>query len=193
MAQSGGIPEETWDYEWDYTNGVSMLNSGWNLVSSGSGTCELRDSGQILSAATNSYRTVRNPNRFNVSSGVMEVVFYTTGINNGNEYENTRICLGNGTKGIQVCTSNGVFRLFDNNTSGLGTSLGVTVVPRQIYTLRLTLDGSFASVELDGSLLASSVGINTISYSGNTGIWSQDADWYSTYVQSVKLKLGRIN
>lgn len=191
MIPTSGGSGETWDYEWDYTNGISMTNDVWTLASSGSGNCELKQNGQLLASAVNGYRNVRNAN-FNIPIGVMEVVFYTTGIYAGAGNANTRICLGNGTKGIQISTSTGSFHLYDNNSPGNGTSLGVSVVANQLYTVRLTLNGNLGKVEIDGVTVADSVNINNILYSSNTAIWSQNADWWSTYVQSVKLKINRI-
>ena len=179
-----------WDYVWDYLNGISMTADGWTLASNGGGACDLRATGQLLASQLgNSYRSLRRPDLFNVPKGVMEVKFYITGVAPGDSNQNTRICLSNGTKGIQICTTNSEFCLMESPL----VTLGASIVANQIYTLRLTLDGSYGAVAVDGVTLASMVDINSILYAANTSIWSQNADWWSTYVQSVKLKLNRTN
>lgn len=103
-----------------------------------------------------------------------------------------RLCLSNGTNGIQICAPSGTIRLMDKSTPAEGTSLGVNLSQGQIYTITLSLQNNVGSVSLDGELLQSGIDVSTILYSGNTSIWSQNADGNYIYIQSVKLKLNRI-
>jgi hypothetical protein len=184
---------EKWDYEWNYANGIPMTEAGWELFASGSGECSFTNSGQALKSATNnSYRCLRNPDRFNVPSGVMEVTFYAAGFSPPASAQNMRLCLANGANGIQINTSGGVIRLMNNATPGNCTSLGATLNPGQIYTITLTLQNNMGSVTLDGELLISGVDTRSIVYSTNTSIWSQNSNGNFIYIQRVKLKLNRI-
>lgn len=183
------VPE--WDYEWDYSMGL-LSSNGWTKYVSGSATETLVSNGVQLKSPNSGYVTLRNPDRFNLSKGVIECVLRCNNFNTSYNVQNFRVCFSNGTNGIQVYAPKRVLRIMDAAAVASGTSLGVNLSTNTDYTIKIVLDNGYGQVWLNGSMLRDNIDASTMYYAGNTSIWSQNQRNNYTIVKSVKLKLGRV-
>lgn len=183
-----GGTTESWDYEWDYSQGLLSAN-GWSIGTSGTASESLIDSGVKLQSASSEYVYARNQAEFNNAVGVMEVVLSANDFRSGN-YVNLRVCLSNGTNGVQIAYNNGYFMAYDNSTFSSCTKL-IVAKSKTDYTIRIELNNGSGNIYINGTPVAENVSASSFPYSGNTSIWSQNQNNYIT-VKSVKIKKNRL-
>ena len=180
----------TWDYEWNPSMGL-LSENGFTIVSSGEATETMGTDGVILYSPSQGYISLRNPERFNKSVGVIECVVKLT--RNTILSQNCRLCFANGTYGIQVSVgAKNSICLADsesyNNYTVIAPFQNVTD-----YKITLVLDNNVASVYINDQLIRSNIAVSDtlFPYSSNTAIWSQNQNG-ETIIESVRLKLGRV-
>lgn len=185
ILPSGG-DDEDWDYVWRYTDGL-LEDNGWTKVVSGDGSSSMTASGQRLTSRSG-YVTIRRPS-FNTSIGVLEVVLTVNADANNQTY--ARICLSNGSRGIQIFFPKGKIALYDDAPyNGNYTVIGEN--GNTGHKIRLVLNGNIGAVYIDGQLAIDNVSISRILYATYTAVWSQTQSGNDTIIKSVKVKLGRI-
>lgn len=190
MMQSAGAPPqpvETWDYEWDYSQGLLSAN-GWEKTVSGSASETLAANGVKLSSAGSSYCRVEKTD-YKAAQVVMLVECDIPAIAATATSVNLRISVSNGTNGIQICENNGRWQLYDADYAADRTP--IKTFATGTHTVRLQLDNGVGAVWIDGELCASNVASSSILYSGRTLIMSQNQSGYSV-IKSVKLKKNRL-
>ena len=182
---------DPWDYEWNPSMGLLSQN-GFSTTISGTASERMgTDSVLLFSAGNGNYISLKNPERFNKSMGVLECVVNLTGFLSA--YPNCRVCFGNGTYGIQLSIgARNSICLMDSINSNSYTIIA-SFQTNTDYKIKLVLDASIASVYINDQLIRSNIPVSDtlFPYSKNTSIWShaQNAD---TIVKSVRLKLGRV-
>lgn len=194
IPSAGGTPEE-WDYVWSYLDGVSLSADGWTQESSGTASSTYGPTGQVMQAAASSYVRFTPTNDYQAMTvGVMEIDLICNYDANG--IQNCRICLSNGTDGVQVFFNGAIagsgqgLKLMDTDPPSSCTFL--SAAPSGVETLlRLEIENGIGRVYKDGVLL-SEFSTSSVLYSTVTRIWSQNAYNSQTIIKSVKIKKGRL-
>lgn len=196
-----GESDIDWDLEWDYTMGL-LENNGWTKETSGTASSAMQTGGQRIQSAMNSWIRLNPPSAYTaITSGVMEIVAscaYTTGYPGSQPVaasQNLRICLSNGTNGIQTLVNGGNggastgvgLKIMDNGTPYLCTLISPWVSGAE-HTVRLILNNGIGEVWVDGTKVVGSVNASSILYATATRIWSQNSNNQPTILKSVKLK-----
>lgn len=189
MMQMAGAepPAETWDYEWNYSQGLLSAN-GWEKAVSGSASETLAANGVKLSSAANSYCRVEKTD-YKAAQVVMLVECDIPAIAATATSVSLRISVSNGTNGIQICENNGQWQLYDADYAANRTP--IKTFATGTHTVRLQLDNGVGAVWIDGEMCASNVSTSGILYSTRTLIMSQNQNGYSV-IKSVKLKKNRL-
>lgn len=190
MMQTAGTapvpPAETWDYEWDYSQGLLSAN-GWKKTISGNGSETLGTNGvRLLSGGSQDWCRLEKLD-YKAATVVMLLECDIPSITDG--ANNLRLCVSNGTNGIQIIQSAGYWRLLTADKAQYGTAIKPFATGE--HTVRLQLDNGVGAVWIDGEMCASNVPTSSILYSARTIIMSQGQQGYSV-IKSVKLKKNRL-
>lgn len=178
---------EIWDYEWNYADGL-LSDNGWSKEIAGIAQELIEETGLVLSSNINSYVRLYNSD-FIVPVGVLEVVYSTLRYSPEQGVQNLRICLSNGTNGVQIMENTGYFRLMDSTVS---PNKGTPILPfdtSREYTIRLELYLNAYSVFINNSLVYEG-DPDSMVYSNRTMLMQHNGG--SSLIKSVKLKLNRI-
>ena len=191
-AVSGPLPE--WDYVWEYTDGLPDDN-GWNKTATGDGGASLITAGLKITGTSSARLYYLNADRFNVDTGVLEVVAKIVGtqsgqlivsLGNGNgDAVQIRGQYSTGNKGIWACTAGSI--------SGM-TKL-VSISSNTLYTIRLEKEPTTSRIYINGTLRYTGTAANK--YGGDAlntsfGWWYANGTGNYPVFESVKLKLGRL-
>ena len=186
IMNSDGTPKDnTWDYEWDYTDGL-LSSNGWKRNNSAGTTSEtLVSEGVQLSAGTGYYIYMTN-SAYQGDRVLMEVYLK---VDSAGTLQNSRLCVSNGVNGIQIYPAGTTWRY--NNSSSMGNCQNLPAdfqANADIwYKVRLLLYDSKAYVWIDGTLVGTcpKTFCTTTSVT-STAVWAQ-GPCTVTY-KSIKLK-----
>lgn len=175
-----------WDYEWDYTQGL-LSSNGFTKTISGTEAAEaLQEDGVLISSAFGSYI------RFDAVQPTMSVGVgeYLVVLNESNATgaQNLRLCLSNGTNGVQVYVNSSRWRIMNRDNPSAGTIIA-NAVNGETYRVRLELGETASDVYINGTKVAENVPNSSTIYCPANRLFQQNGG--STLVQSVKYKFGR--
>jgi len=187
-VNSDGTPKDnTWDYEWDYTNGLLSAN-GWSTYSSGTSAKEslVSDGVKLVSNASQEIRMYK-ADWTTHKKALMEVTMYFSGLYANQR--NNRISLGN-SDGYTVTffPCNAYWR--PQNHTTISSCLSTTpAVANTSYTLRLLLIDGSGFVWVNNSLKAYPVSPGTATQKFSYPLVSSclQNNQYGIF-QSIKLK-----
>ena len=170
MLINGAVtPEESWDYQWDYTDG-DLSNKGFVLTKGNGTTSYVSDGVQLIGANYNYNNTCRisvdGVNYF--AKAVIEVDFTIRKISGTSSNRGFGILLsssGGGMWGFIVGVSNGtnlLYRTF-NGTNATNTTDNDLVTEGGTYTMRIEHNGRSQQEHayIDGDLVTSVTPTNT--------------------------------
>ena len=181
-VNANGTPKDnTWDYEWSYTDGL-LSSNGWTTYNGGGTETLLSDGVKLQSGSVGRYIYMRKTD-YECSDMLMEVQMYFTGTRN--KYQNNRISVSDTTRGICIYPEQGYWHLYTSSTIASGVTIAPAVA-NQIYTIRLMLVGVNGYAWIDDKLVGT---YNSHAMQGNTltSVWSQSQDGYGIF-KSIKLK-----
>lgn len=186
---------ESWDYEWDYSNGKLEEQTGWKVSINRTASSEMISDGEKLLAPTNNsyiqiYMPSENSNRlFTSGYGTLEVTCYGKWWDN-NDAVNLRITAAvSGTKRITLFIFNGQWRIYDNATKANCTVLR-NAVNNTRYTIKIVMRDTVADVYINDVLAVSDFGTDATLYGGINQVMGQNFGGPHNYavIQSLKLK-----
>ena len=186
-SQIGGS-SGTWDFEWNYRDGL-LSDNGWTKTISGTASESIDDTGLILRSSIGSYVRLSNSN-FIMPVGVLEVVCAIPEYSAINGNQNLRISLSNGTNGAQVYVNTDFWRVMDSTAAGSGTPVA-PFSANQEYTIRLELDNESFYVFVNDALTYEGSS-SSIVYCTRTSLWSQNQGGGASIIKSIKIKRNRL-
>lgn len=189
MEYQNGGSSGTWDYEWNYRDGL-LSNNGWTKTISGAASESIDDTGLILRSGASAYVRLSNSN-FIMPVGVLEVVCAIPGYSNNGGSQNLRISLSNGINGAQVYENTDFWRVMD---STLAPNTNTPVAPfsaNQEYTIRLELNNESFSVFVNDALTYEGSS-SSIAYCTTTSLTSQNQGGGASIIKSIKIKRNRL-
>ena len=185
MVMPGGASSE-WDSDWEYTNGAPTVE-GW--VQSGDGSVAMRTTGYY----------VRGPlfdKDVSVSHGILEAKFQVVNERTNLAGQRARLRIGNSDNAINLLFNgyNSRYRIYLNNYSAdlnastveKGTLLGTFELGGE-YEVKITIDGSVGSVEVNGVVLKDNIDTAKM-YNRGGMLFGGGSSYYGSIWQYVKYK-----
>ena len=159
-VNSDGTPKDnTWDYEWDYTDGLLSAN-GWTKWVSGTASESLVSDGVKLTSNSSGEIRMYKSDWTTHKKALMEVTLYFSSLNSGTI--NNRVSLGN-SDGYTVTffPCNAYWRP-QNHTTASSCLSTVSATANTTYTLRLLLIDGVGFVWVNNALIAYPVSPGTM-------------------------------
>ena len=199
--QMAATPAETWDFEWDYTQGKLEDQTGWAIDKSGTASSSLISTGEKITTLNSSYFQIyprsdgihADLRRFDTNGyGVVEASasgYFSTG-----NVPNLRItAAASTTKRVTLYPCNGKWRVMDNNTITAGTAIA-DYADNTEYTIRIVLKDTTADIYINGTLVKADQSTATTLYGGiNSPMGQNMGSGRYAVLKSFKIKKGRIN
>lgn len=181
--------DTAWDYEWNYTDGL-LSENGWETLKVGTASESMRSDGVLLTSSEKNNNYIRlSREDFNVTSGILEVVFTPLAISESN---NNRIAISNGTNGICLfptydSKTKKSYWCFLDGTAATSTRLWSFAGINHEYPVRIELLDGVGNIRIGNTWIARGLRSSDCLYTAVTAVWSQSQGGSGLY-KSIKFK-----